>query len=540
MRYPLSFAQRRLWGRASHLPCAAWLDGPVDPTALQRALDVVVARHSTLRTCFAGAEQVVDPAGGVVIDRVVLPGGPDDVARAESIAADLAARPFDLGRAPLLRVALVEVRPQRSLLVLVAHAIVADRAALAIVLADLSTAYGGGALGPSPWMDYGDYALWQRERLRGEELERRLDHWRGVLRDAPAALSFERRSGGRLTAVVPAGTSPMAVLAGYAVVLAKCAERADLVILVPVSGRIRVELEPIAGPFADAVPVRVSLAGAPTFAELLERVRGATESALAHDEVPLDKLAEELGLALPGDAARFTFQPPAVLVPDLPGVRSRVLPTPTADADLDLIAGADGGVTLVHRVDPRFAEWLLGSVVTVVEHAARAPDTPVKDLPLLPVEEGVLHQAPPAPVADRAGPAAGPGEVADPAPPAAPSSAAGVPSRGEIERTMVLTWGELLRTTDPIGVHDNLFGLGGGSLTAVRFAARIADTYGVNLPMHRIVTSPTIAALAEVVAAELAPPDDGLANLSDEELDDLLRAVVATRDRRRTAKGDAR
>jgi GGDEF domain-containing protein len=110
---------------------------------------------------------------------------------------------------------------------------------------------------------------------------------------------------------------------------------------------------------------------------------------------------------------------------------------------------------------------------------------------------------------------------------------------------MVGIWTDLLGSTELIGVHDNLFGLGSGSLAVVRFAARIADTYGVYLAIHHIVGAPTIAALAEIVSADLdsarlAENAGGaeLAALSDEELDDLLRALFAARDRRRAARVD--
>jgi aryl carrier-like protein len=112
---------------------------------------------------------------------------------------------------------------------------------------------------------------------------------------------------------------------------------------------------------------------------------------------------------------------------------------------------------------------------------------------------------------------------------------------------MVGIWTDLLGSTEPIGVHDNLFGLGGGSLAVVRFAAWTADTYGVYLAIHHIVATPTIAALAEIVSADLDSAriaEDGggaaLAALSDEELDDLLRTLVAARDRRREARADGR
>jgi amino acid adenylation domain-containing protein len=119
--------------------------------------------------------------------------------------------------------------------------------------------------------------------------------------------------------------------------------------------------------------------------------------------------------------------------------------------------------------------------------------------------------------------------------------------RNPVEATMVRIWADLLGSAEPIGVHDNLFGLGSGSLAAVRFAARIADTYGVYLAIHHIVATPTIAALAEIVSADLdsariAGNAGGaeLAALSDQELDDRLRALFTARDRRRAARVDGR
>jgi non-ribosomal peptide synthetase component F len=117
--------------------------------------------------------------------------------------------------------------------------------------------------------------------------------------------------------------------------------------------------------------------------------------------------------------------------------------------------------------------------------------------------------------------------------------------RNPVEADMVRIWADLLGATEPVGVHDNLFGLGSGSLAAVRFAAWVADTYAVELAIHRIVDAPTIAALAEIVSADLDSADAAetareaeLGALSDEELDDLLRALFAARDRRRAARRD--
>ncbi len=130
-----------------------------------------------------------------------------------------------------------------------------------------------------------------------------------------------------------------------------------------------------------------------------------------------------------------------------------------------------------------------------------------------------------------------------PAPGWAPAPAA---PANPVEAAMARIWADLLGATEPAGVHDNLFGLGGGSLAAVRFVAWVADTYGVDLALHDIVGTPTIAALARIVSAGLdrarsadaaadAAAEAALAALSDEELDDLVRALFAARDRRRAA-----
>ncbi len=138
------------------------------------------------------------------------------------------------------------------------------------------------------------------------------------------------------------------------------------------------------------------------------------------------------------------------------------------------------------------------------------------------------------------------GEVDRAALPAPEWAVTRVAPRNPVETAMAGIWADLLGTTEPIGVHDNLFGLGGGSLAMVRFAAKIADIYAVYLAIHRIVATPTISALAEIVSADLDSADIAetageaeLAALSDEELDDLLRALFAARDRRRAARRDA-
>jgi hypothetical protein len=126
---------------------------------------------------------------------------------------------------------------------------------------------------------------------------------------------------------------------------------------------------------------------------------------------------------------------------------------------------------------------------------------------------------------------------------AQPSAAGRAEPRNPVEATLAQIWGDLLGTEAPVGVHDNLFALGGHSLTATRFVARVADTYGVSLPVHHVFAGPTIAELAEVVSADPhfgaadSPRHAELDALSDDDLDDLLRAALAQRNRRRASAG---
>ncbi len=141
MRFPVSFAQQRLWfleqltpGEPTYnMPYAFWLEGPLDAPALQRAMDAMVARHAVLRTSIVGddgvPEQVVADTGTVPIERIEFPPGPDECERtrkAESIAVELARQPFDLATAPLIRTALIVAGPDRHLFVLVMHHSISD------------------------------------------------------------------------------------------------------------------------------------------------------------------------------------------------------------------------------------------------------------------------------------------------------------------------------------------------------------------------------------------------------------------------------
>ena len=564
MRLPVSFAQQRLWfldqltpGEPTYnLPSAFWLEGPLDARALQRAMDAMVARHAVLRTSIVGyggvPEQVVADTGTVPIERIELPLGLDEcelTQKAESIAVELARQPFDLAAAPLIRTALIVAGPDRHLFVLVVHHSICDGSSMKILIDELSAVYRAETAGvpaslPPLVMEYGDFAVWQRDRMRGEELDRQLGYWRERLRGAPQLLTLPadrprpaRRTsrGGLATTYVDAATTQRLAavarganctmftvfLTGFAATLSRYAPQADTLVGTAVSDRTHSELDPLIGLFTNTLALRMSMADDPAFTELLGRVRDTTADALAHKQLPFEKLVADLApdrtLAhTPLIQAQFDYGSLASPTLDLPGITTRSLELSTSTAKLDLTVYADAHdahdaqvtrLSMEYSADLFDAAWadrFLGYMTTLLEHAAAAPGTPLADLPML-------------------------------------TAAQRVEPRNPVEATLATIWVDLLDTRAPVGVHDNLFALGGHSLTATRFVARVGDAYGVQLPVRQVFVSPTIAELAGVVAAH---PDFSVTKgssrlteldaLSDDDLDALLRAALAQRNRRRS------
>ncbi|HEY0510559.1 MAG TPA: amino acid adenylation domain-containing protein, partial [Thermoanaerobaculia bacterium] len=334
---PVSFAQRRLWlldalspGLATYnVPLALRLWGPLDSGALAAALDAVVARHETLRTSFAEEEgepvQVIAAALAVPLPAVDLTALPADRREAETRALIRreAARPFDLGRAPLLRVLLLRLGSEEHLLFLNQHHIVTDAWSLGLLVGELLEVYAAFRAGrPSTLAElpiqYADFAVWQREWLQGEALERQLAPWRRRLEGAPADLALPADhphargtadgAGGMHSVELPpelsgelrdlsrdaGGTLFMTLLAGFQALLSRHGGQTDLVVGAPVAGRTRTETEGVIGCFVNTLALRGDLSGDPAFHELLGRTRDAAVEAFAHADLPFEKLVEEL------------------------------------------------------------------------------------------------------------------------------------------------------------------------------------------------------------------------------------------------------
>jgi amino acid adenylation domain-containing protein len=333
---PLSFAQERLWfldrlepGSAFYnIPAALRLGGALDLPALESALGEVVRRHEALRTVFAEVDgapaQAVVPFGGFALpteDLSQLGDGEREAEAGRRAAAD-AARPFDLAAGPLFRATLLRLADDDHVLLLCLHHAVGDAWSLDVLFRELSTLYGAfreGGESPLPALpvQYGDFAVWQREQLRGEALERQLAWWRERMAGAPALLelptdrprppvqtyrgatervelSAELLAGLQALARGEGATLFMTLLAAWQALLARYAATDDVVVGSPIAGRTRRETEGLIGFFLNTLVLRTDLSGDPTFREALRRVREATLGAYEHQEVPFERLVEEL------------------------------------------------------------------------------------------------------------------------------------------------------------------------------------------------------------------------------------------------------
>lgn len=331
-----SYAQERLWfvdrlnpGQSVYnVPAVRSLSGPVNYQALQEALNFLVLRHESLRTTFEEEDgklrQVVHPFGSRSLPVIDLRGmearwHAEQVAQLTSCEAQA---PFDLHAGPLFRFGLILLSDNEALLVLTFHHVICDGWSLSILHRELEELYGTFLLGGRPSLpaldvQYADYAAWQRAQLTGVSRAELLDYWRQKMAGAPRVLELpaDRRRPAKQTfrgAFQPFSLSEratqavrelarreqatpfMVLLAAYAVVLGRSARSEDVVVGTPISTRTRSELEPVVGLFLNTLALRVDLSEAPSFSELVRRVRTTTLQAFEHQELPFGQLVEHL------------------------------------------------------------------------------------------------------------------------------------------------------------------------------------------------------------------------------------------------------
>ena len=441
-RHELSFAQERFWFLAQLdpedpsyvVPLPIRLGGAVSVPALGRALAELVRRHEVLRTTFtqgdAGPAAIVHDDMVIPLERTRWPGLSPD-ARSDALRTEIAVearRPFDLATGPLLRARLFELDELDHLLLLTLHHIVCDAWTLGILRRELAALYGAFVDdGPSPLADlpvqYVDYAAWQRRWLQGDVLRAELAYWQKQLHGAPAALDLptdrlrpalmSHRGELRAFMLPPALAAGLAelgrrqgvtlfmtLLAAFEVLLHRYTGQTDLVVGTPIVGRTRAETEGLVGIFLNTLVLRTQLTPDLTFRELLGRVREVCLGAYAHQDLPFERLVQEL--APERDLGRsplfqvmFTLQN----VPREPERRSGLslrrdeVEAGTSKFDLSLAMGEGprglGGTFeyAVELFETSTIERMALHFTTLLESVVATPDRRLHELDVLSVEE---------------------------------------------------------------------------------------------------------------------------------------------------------
>ena len=333
---PLSFAQQRLWfldqlesdSPFYNIPLAVRLAGSLDFAALQNSFNEIVRRHETLRTAFQIKDgwpvQVIAPPPAIwlsVVDITTLTPAEQE-SRIKELTIEEARSPFDLEQGPLMRATLLRLSEVEHVILVTMHHIISDGWSMRVFMRDMIALYesfvsGQSAQLPELPIQYSDFAIWQREWLSGEVLEKQLGYWRRQLEGAPAMLelptdrprhALQTFNGHRQSFDLPheladalrnvsrneGATMFMALLAIFNILLYRYSRQDDILVGVPVAGRRQGMTEELIGFFVNTLVLRTHLSGEPGFNELLRRVREVALDAYTHQDLPFEKLVEEL------------------------------------------------------------------------------------------------------------------------------------------------------------------------------------------------------------------------------------------------------
>ncbi|MDB6100268.1 MAG: Non-ribosomal peptide synthetase component [Gammaproteobacteria bacterium] len=389
--FPAVFAQKRLWffdqlqpGNTSYnIVWSLRVAGNLNVEALIRSLNEIVRRHEVLRTTFSAVDgevmQLVAPLLTLRVPITDLTSDPQAERGARQAAALEGQKALDLKSGPLVRARLLRLDVRTHILLLTLHHIIFDgwsRGILASELAVLYESYSAGRTSPlpEPRLQFGDYAVWQREHFLGRKLDEQLEYWKHRLHGAstsldlptdgarPAMQSFAGAAQAihlpvslteqlRDLALSEQATLFMVLLAGFDILLARYSGQSDILVGTPIASRGRPEIEDLIGLFASTLVLRAELSDNPTFRELLGRVKNDALGAYAHQDLPFEKLVEELRPARslsqnPLFQVMFSLQNAPRRAFELPGLEVKLLDTAGSTAKFDislfLVESADG------------------------------------------------------------------------------------------------------------------------------------------------------------------------------------------------------
>jgi hypothetical protein len=443
---PLSFAQQRLWfldrlepgNPFYNMPQAIRLSGVLNTKALELALQAIVSRHESLRTIFSyvdGSPVQVISEGTLaelpVNDLTQLPAAERET-EARRLASEEARRPFDLSRGPLLRASLLRLAEEDHILLLTMHHIVSDGWSSGILFREFGALYEAFTAGkPSPLpeltIQYADYAVWQRDWLQGAVLEKQLAYWGKQLggdlpvlelptdRPRPVVQTFNgahrseklsKELSEQLKALSQREgvTLYMLLLAAFQVLLSRYGGQEEIIVGSPIAGRNRAEIEGLIGFFVNTLVMRTDLSGNPTFRELLRRVKEVALGAYAHQDLPFEKLVEELQPERslshsPLFQVMFALQNAPGRALELEGLRLSPFSFENKTAKFDLEMHVWDGVENLtcsffyntDLFDPATARRIMKHYQQLLEGIVAGPEARISDLPLLtPAEQDQL------------------------------------------------------------------------------------------------------------------------------------------------------
>ncbi|MCT7982368.1 amino acid adenylation domain-containing protein [Laspinema sp. A4] len=451
---PLSFAQQRLWfldrlvpnNPFYNMPAAVRLTGEVNLEVLEAAFNEIIRRHEGLRTVFPEVQgqgvQEIQAHLPVPIHVLNLENlsSVEQEKQVERIITHEASRPFNLTTGPLLRISLIQLSPSGQLLMLNMHHIISDGWSIGVLIQELGILYSAfvqGKSSPLPTLEiqYADFAHWQRKWLKGDILEQQLAYWRQQLdgismlnlpsdRPRPAVPSYRgKRYGLQISKAMSAELAAlsqqegvtlfMTLLAAFQTLLYRYTQQEYIAVGSPIANRNRSEIEPLIGFFVNSLVLRTDLSGNPTFREVLARVKQVALGAYAHQDVPFEKLVEELHPERslnhnPLFQVAFALQNAPMQELELPGLTlsPQPLEAGTARFDLELhlweqsstnpmwVDSREGISGFVIYSTDLFEETTIVRLVahfqTLLEGIGTNPDQRIADLPLL--SEAERHQ----------------------------------------------------------------------------------------------------------------------------------------------------
>jgi amino acid adenylation domain-containing protein len=440
--FPVSFAQQRLWFLAQlepdnpsyNLSQILRLKGELNVDALEQAINAIIARHESLRTTFKQVEgepvQIVSGMERIELGFADLNGLPESEREDEALRFTIAEsrRPFDLTRDHLLRAVLVRIDDDDHWLLLTMHHIVSDGWSMGIFARELSNIYEALVTDreidlPELQVQYPDFAEWQREWLQGEVLEEQLDYWLKSLAGAPAMLKLptdrprpvqQSFSGASVSLKLSQKLSQalaefskgegvtlfMTTLAAFQTLLFRYTGQEDIVVGTPIAGRNRVEIESLIGFFVNTLALRANVAGSATFRQLARRVKEVALGAYAHQDLPFEKLVEELNPERhishsPVFQVMFTMQNVPRETPALSGLTITRVPMPSVTAKFDLslyLTETATGLSCwfeynTDLFDEATIERMAAHFQTLLEGIVANPEQRLAELPLLTAPE---------------------------------------------------------------------------------------------------------------------------------------------------------